>query len=233
MRLFMILLVAATFGGCVASNGDEGMIILKNVAPADTCTFTAAENEPFVAEGTLDTAYNGFYLFVAQLKSRITATAGTEDQKTILIKGANIDVSFPNSTVFSAAELATLRSSGATHFRQLFSAPLLPNGGITDVGFIIIPSALSSAVFAKLSATMPSVLAVATFTVDGDMAGGTVTSQKFDYPVNLTTGLVIDAGPCPLPMGTTVRKGNPCNLDQDASVDCCRLPNNTLRCPAS
>ncbi|MDB4955393.1 MAG: hypothetical protein JWO36_2962 [Myxococcales bacterium] len=231
MRLLMISLVASTLGGCVDANTDGALLITKNVAPGMGCTFTADVLEPFLAMGTLDTRVGGPYILHPQLRSRITADITNPlniDQRTVILQGANISISFPNPPAGFTIDTTLLQ------FRQLFSAPIAPNGGLTDVSFLIIPSTISRAVFPQLTANVPTIVAVASVVVDGQMGGGTVTSQPFQFPVNLTTGLVIDNGTCPLPMTFgTIRAGDPCNPSQDGVVDCCRDAAGNLRCPAT
>jgi hypothetical protein len=229
----MISIAVSALGGCVDNNVDGGIFITKNVAATGTsCAFTADDSEPFLSQGTLDTRLGGSYVMVAQLKSRISAALEQIDQRTVLVQGANISLTFPNAPASVTSAIAGLPSD-AKQFRQLMSAPLEPNGGISDVSFVIVPNAVSRAVFPLLTVDLQSVVAVANITVDGVMGGGTITSQVFAYPVNLTTGLAQDRGACPLPMDFgTIRPGNPCNVAQDAVVDCCREATGQLLCPA-
>jgi hypothetical protein len=209
--------------------------VLKNVHPETGCMVTAAETELGVGHGSFDLLLPGGYLFIAQMKSRITALGGQEDQRTIITSGAKVDITFPNSTLFSDAELADLKASGLTHVKQLFTAILTPNGGITDAGFELIPSALIERVAAKADLTKSFRLeAVATFTVEGDMSGQNVTSQAFSYPVTIGNNVSVNvAGTCPLPKDFgKPRTGYACNMAQDGTVDCCDKAG-TLMCPAT
>lgn len=238
-RLLVPIVFAAALGACVASNGDEGIFITKNVAPGAGCTFTGAADEQFLAHGTYALGAPAPYQFHPQMQSRITAETGQEDARTILLRGARVDLEFADTTLFTAAELATLKTSGATHFKSLFSAPLLPNGGITDGSFDLIPVALGDAVTAKAGAGFRTEV-IAKVVVFGDMSGDEVTSQEFQFPVTLcadcvTNLLTSPAGAplaCPVPDGTTVSPGNECNPFQDGTVDCCLQTDGTALCPA-
>jgi hypothetical protein len=140
------------------------------------------------------------------------------------MKDAKVDLTFPDSTLFSASELADLRTRGVTHFKQLFTGPLAPNGGLTDIGFSLIPQAVVAELAAKVNAAAaPRLSVVATFTIEGDMSGATVTSQPFTYPITLGKGMTARGltTSCPLAKGTTVRPGYACNPVQDGIVDCC------------
>jgi len=230
-----LIIVLGALGGCVANGGDESILVLKNVVADATCTASSSSAEVGLSHGRLDLLLPSGYLFIAQLKSRITALTGQEDQRTIITSGARVDITFPNSTVFSAAELADLRSSGLTHFKQLFSVVISPNGGIADAPFDLIPVDLVDRIAAK---TTPSAAfrmeAVATFTVDGDMSGQGVTSQAFTYAITIGNGVGVNiTGLCSdVKAGFVARTGYACNPAQDGVVDCC-VSGSRLVCPAA
>jgi hypothetical protein len=228
------LALAATTG-CVASGGDESIIVLRNVLGGSStggCTFTSQESEVGLSQGTLDVQRGTGYLFGAQLKSRITSLTGQEDQRTIFTSGANVDIAFPSTTVFSDAELADFKAANLLHFKSPFTVPLRPNGIVTDIPFVLIPGDLAVKLQAKLGFT--SVVADASFRIVGDLAGGEVTSQTFHYPVTiLAAGLVLDAGECALLSSSFMaRVGNVCNPGQDGVVDCCSDARGAQICPA-
>jgi hypothetical protein len=227
------LTLVAVLGGCVADSGDEGMLILKNVRADATCSLPApSESEAGISEGRLDLSIGNQYLFIAQTKSRVTALTGQEDQRTIIITDAKVDLTFPGSTLFSDTELAALKADGTTHFKQLFSAPVAPNGGLVDVGFVLIPPAVINRIAEKLTGS--GTLAVATtFTIEGDMSGATVVSQPFTFPVIMGRGVAVNiVGTCPLAKGTVVRPGYACNPAQDGIIDCCGS-SSAPTCPAT
>ena len=242
-RPLVPLVFAVALGACVASNGDEGIFVTKNVAPGDGCTFTSDVAEQFLAHGSLDLYSPTPYKFHPQMQSRITATAGNEDQRTILLRGARIDLELADKALFSSTELASFKSTGLTHFQSLFSAPLPPNGGIADASFDLIPAGLTAAIAAKVGdATMAfRTEVIAKVVVYGDMSGNEVTSQEFQFPVTVCNDCVVhvlkDAATgtpltCPVVAGTVVAPGNACNVYQDDPVDCCTM-GTSLVCPAT
>jgi hypothetical protein len=218
-------------GGCAASGGDQSIIVLRNVQPTAGCVLTAMESEVGISHGTLDAQFHTGYVFAAQLKSRITADTTQEDQRTIFIDGANVDLTFPGSMLFSAAELADLKTMGLTHFKSEFSTILKPNGGLSDVGFELIPAELVDRIAAK---SFTQIGVDASFTVVGDLSGGGVSSQTFHYPVTIVSqGLLHNAGACSeLATSFAPKVGNPCNPGQDGLVDCCKDPAGKDVCPA-
>ncbi|MBA3452414.1 MAG: hypothetical protein H0T42_04880 [Deltaproteobacteria bacterium] len=244
-RLFSIPALGALFtaalGGCAADNGDEGIFITSNVVPGEGCALVASAGEPFLSHGTFSVFSRSGYEFHPQMKSRIIATATQIDARTIIMEGARVTLTFPDESVFSAAQQDDLRSRGVMRFSSLFSAPLPPNGGLADGSFDIITTALLDELVAAKGAGIlapgaPSFRAevVATVVVYGDMSGEEVTSQEFQYPVTICNDCVVNVlGSCPLPAGTTlVNEGNSCNPYQDGVADCCRMGDDVV-CPAT
>lgn len=236
------LALVALVGGCVADSGDGGILVLRNVVADNMCSTLGNATEATRAHGSLDLLVGGGYLFIAQMKSRITALAGQEDQRTIITSGANVDVAFPGSTLFSDAELADLKASALTHFKSPFSQAIFPNGGLSDGFFTLIPGELGARIFIKSGERIGfAIEAVATFTIEGDMSGERVTSQPFSYAVTIGNGISIKlVGPCPRSSGSMLNTGYACNPGQDGAVDCCATVNpdgsilaGSLRCPAT
>ena len=239
----MGLALVALVGGCVADSGDGGILVLRNVVADSMCSTLGSATEATRAHGSLDLLVGGGgYLFIAQMKSRITALAGQEDQRTIITSGANVDVTFPGSTLFSDAELADLKASALTHFKSPFSQAIFPNGGLSDGFFTLIPGELGRRILMKSGMRLGfAIEALATFTIEGDMSGERVTSQPFSYAVTIGNGISINiVGSCPRASGSMLSTGYACNPAQDGAVDCCATVNpdgsivlDTLRCPAT
>ncbi len=227
-------LIVVGAAGC-ADSGDEGILVTKNVVPGTGCTFLGDMTEGFFPNGQWSTLSPGGYLFSPQMNSRITALMGEENERTIIVDAADIDLTIdPSLNV----------DSSLTHFKAPFSVPLPPivNGSLTtaDGQFQLIPRGVIDAVIAANpnvndeNAPTFSTLIQATFTVTGKMSGQDVTSQPFQYGVTLANDVVVQrAGACPVAGGTTINTGNPCNPFQDGLITCCTDMNNDLICPAS
>ena len=225
-----VVAAVAGVGGC-ADSGDEAILVMSNIVAGDNCT-SSAGTQTVLSHGSLDVVVPTDYVFFANLKSRITALVEQVDQRTIIVDGANVDIAFPNSTLFSAAELAQLSTAGLTRFQVAFSTPL-PPGGTASVPFNMIPQALVERIAAKVDLSKAFRLeTLATFTVLGKMSGERVTSQPFTYAVTLGNQISVNiTGNCSaLPTGFVARPGYSCNPFQDGVVDCCL--NGGLVCPA-
>jgi len=229
---------SALIAGC-ADNGDDSILVLSNIRADDSCVTTATGTQTVISHGSLDTVLGSSgYLFFADLKSRITALAGAEDQRTIIVSGVNVDITFPGSTLFNAAELADLRAQNLTHFNESASTVLPPNGGLATLPFQLVPQVLVERIVAKVGADKPFALeANGVFTVLGDMSGQKVASQAFSYGVTIGTNQVVrNVGACAgLSSSFVAKTGYACNPVQDGELDCCTsgANNTSLVCPAA
>ena len=220
---------AALFTGCAADSGDEAMYIAKAVAPGDSCSFTSDENEALIGHGRYVVNAPAPYRIIPQLRSKIVVEDESKViQRTVQIRGARVNLSFADPSFESGIDESLLR------FQSLFTAPLAPNGGITDTLFDLIPEGLSKAVAPKFSATVHEAEVIAKVEVYGDLSGSEVVSQEWQFPVTLCNDCIInDLGPCSgLSSTATVRAGNACNPFQDGVTDCCSEENGSLTCPA-
>jgi hypothetical protein len=233
VRLALVPVLFVGVVGCEANGGDEGLFVTKNVAPqGTTCIFTGAETEPFFSHGAVTTQLGPTAYFInPQIKSRITALDTETDQKTVITTGADIDISFADSSIASGIDDSLL------HFRQVFSAPIAPNDGITDASFVLLPQDLITAL-TPAGAEPFETEVIAEFTIRGNMSGNDVSSNKFTYAVTVGNDLIVHnvgdpvMGLCPAQTGIAIRTGNPCNIAQDEDVDCC-LAGGKFQCPAS
>src|SRR5262249_29996046 len=128
---------------------------------------------------------------------------------------------------FSDSERSALATAGTTKFRQPFSAPLPPNGGLASAAFDLVPTVAVTEIKRKVG-VLPDgarmhALVLATATIYGQLNGSDVDGRPFDYPVTVCNDCVVnDRGPCSgLKTSFQPRKGNPCNSYQDGTIDCC------------
>jgi hypothetical protein len=232
---FRIAGLVMALGGCVASGGDESILVVKAVAPPTTasggvCTFTPSDADAGLVHGALDVTSGSGYQIIAQLRSRITADTGQENVRTISLRGANVDLTFPDAGALSA-QITDLQSKGLLHFMAPISGALPPNDSLADAPFELIPAGVAAEL--RGAAGFTSTVVQATFTVVGDLAGGNVSSQAFHYSVTLgARNLIIDKGPCSMVAKSFVpRIGNLCFPGQDFVIDCCE-GTTALVCPA-
>lgn len=211
----LALILALT--GCVADGGDEGFNIVNNLAPADNCALTPGG--AFLARGTIDKQSPNPYVLTPEFVSRITTGEVAEYQRTIALRGANIEV-------INAETGVSLKK-----FKSLFSASLAPMGS-TTAAFDIVPVDVI-----QMSGATPTkrVQLVAKVTAFGALGGSgdNIDGVPYEYPVTVCDGCVANIlGACPLPAGTEVGTSTPnsCNQFQDGSLQCCMGPSGPI-CP--
>ncbi len=234
-----VAILAPALAGCVASNGDQAMLILNNSAlsiGAIGCSFTGDINQPFISHGEISTLSPVPYLLTPLIQSRITAEMmGDTSQRTITLQGADVtltvaSVSLMSPTGFSTPPAPDLGADGK--FKSLFSGSILPDG-TANVGMDLVPLTVLNtiAMLATTPDTHVHAEVVANITAYGTMGGDKVTSEPFQYPVTVCNDcVVVDIGAC---TSTTMKSmtGNACNVFQDGTVECCEV-NGGLLCPA-
>lgn len=230
MRSLALIFVSLGLAACAADEGDESIIVSKNVVPGDMCTFGASSAEQFLPHGEVSAFAKRGYTLYPQLTSRIVATDAQLQQRTITLKGARVDLTFPDPALAGVTGIK---------FESRFSGPLAPNGGITDVGFELIPTSVIDQIRSAIGATPTTTDSkraevIAKVVIFGDLSGDEVTSASYEYPVTVCNDCVTNViGTCPLPAGSVVGgTPNPCNPYQDGTIDCCAMGNDVV-CPAT
>ncbi len=225
-RTFITAALALSLGACTAGNGDEAILVTKNVTPGVGCTFVSATSEASLSHGMISALSDRSYRLHPQLQSRISGDQAHNEQRTIITNGAHVDIAFADASEKVGAD-------ALLHFDSLFSTPVYPNGGITDGAADIVPADLIKAIKdAKGTAAFRTELIVKVV-VFGDMSGTDVTSQEFQYPVTVCSDCVVNVLPAACPATVAlVNPGNPCNPYQDGTVDCCKDSTGKLMCPA-
>ena len=122
-------------------------------------------------------------------------------------------------------------TSSLLHYRTPWSGSVGSGGGKGSAWVVAFPVELASrlAVSQALTAS-PSLwinLRVGAF---GSTTTRDIESDPFDYPISICAGCLIhQVQPCPYTSPPTYT-GNPCNVAQDAPVDCCAAGNDLI-CP--
>jgi hypothetical protein len=222
------LFSVAAFTGCVADSGDKTILILNNLVPADSCVIMASEDGIGRSRGRLSVDNNGRYILFPLIKNLAVGDESMLSSRTFFGQGARITLTSPDPAIQTAI------GTGAK-FTSLSSFSTTPNGGLTATSMEIIPRNVGAAIAAALSETKSSVQVNARVEAFGTMGGSEITSQPFDFPVEVCINCgAIDLGPCAaLPMGFQGSAGNPCNSAQDDAVTCCTAPGGAFVCPAA
>jgi hypothetical protein len=240
LRAAALFTSTLAFAGCVADSGGEGFVILNNTAvPADSCSLTGDAGQAFLAHGQINSSSPAGYLLTPLFESAITATADQTLQRTILLSGANVELSVVAMTVThgdgSVTNPTPPELSGTdAKFRVLFSGSL-PPGGTANFAFEVLPVSTMHTIMAAAGAgdgDSVNAEVTAKVTADGTMGGDRVDSSPFTYPITVCNDCVlVNHGACADFMGTA-RTGNACNPFQDGPIDCCTDDTGALVCPA-
>lgn len=205
-RLALLLVLTSA---CVADGGDEGFNIVHNLAPTGNCEVTPGTG--FLARGTIDKQSTSPYIFTPEIVSRIVAAEGsTEAQRTIVLRGAKIDV-------INAETGTSLKK-----FTSLFAASLSPLG-TTTAAFDIIPTDVLASSGASGTTRVQLLAKITPYGALGG-SGDNIDGVTFEYPVTVCDGCVANVlGACPLAFGTQVPESTPngCNQFQDGMTFCC------------
>ena len=106
-----LLLLAVALAPACAEN-DKPFVVVQNNAPgAMTCIDTAA---PGLTRGTADASRGDYYLHPLLKNYGNSNDGDLEAQRVVYVEGARVDISFIDPDLFSAAELATMRTDGHT-----------------------------------------------------------------------------------------------------------------------
>ena len=229
-----VLAVAAIAAACTTDDG-ESMRIVQNQIPQEGCAVPTDSSADFRPSGVIQSNSLGGYVFTPVIQSLLVAPANRPDvQRVVSVRGADIDVSFPDG-FFSSDEEAELRDDALTRFSSAFSGTLLA-GGTLSVSFVIVPAELLGRVDPLLGPG-EAVGATVQIVAFGDSNGGEVESIPFTYPVTICSDcLTVDYGDCAtladedLPPGPY---GNACNVRgyQDVDIPCCTRDGDEV-CPA-
>jgi hypothetical protein len=236
-------ILVLSFGLAAACGRVPGQFeIVSNQVPgsADGCHISTDETV-YAGQGTMDlrlvraNAQTGYLLFPL-LKNNLPGAADGPDINRISLSSFAVDItlaSAPPSTtaLFDSLENGSASDRALLHFKTPWSGTI-GAGGKLAAGVTAFPVALVQRISALqeigLSPSLWVNLRVRAF---GSTSNGAVESDPFEYPLAICSGcLIASVQACPATAAST-RTGNPCNVAQDQSVDCCQSGND-LFCPS-
>jgi hypothetical protein len=238
---FFLSLIA--LGSCGTPPGQ--FFVVQNQVPTSGCGIPAAVTNQYRGSGDLDVrlVFDGAadgYLAYPVMQNNLTPSEEGADLNRIAVTSYDVDVSLGDGAsdgminFFQTLDPDPANSpSPLLHYNTPYSASVSSGGGNTsaivdavraDLARAIRSSgALGTAAYAYLTATIRF-----RGTTDG---GRDVVSDPFNYPIRVCDGCLISSlSVCPS-TSATINPGNPCNVAQDQSVDCCSS-GTTLTCPA-
>lgn len=211
--------LAFVFLAACVQSGDETVLILHNVAPADGCTISAEAGAGYLSTGVIDVNTIRGYTFTPVAEN--TAQSGEGGNNYIaFVSGAHVNVHFADDALESA-----LADTDLTRFEVPISGSIDPDGGTTAFAFEVVPGELINMLATEIEDPLRDrVLLLVDISIFGDINNGGFETQTFRYPVEVCDGCLFNnVGACSdYPTGTEFpNPGNGCNIAQDYTVDCC------------
>lgn len=220
--------LVAGFAACAQDGGDKTILITNNqAAPVDMCLLMPIETGPFRSSGTFDVLAPGGYLMLPQIKNLASSNGGTlTANRTFFAEGFRIALSSPN-----AETQAAIAAISNYSIPKGFTVP--PDDSLFVSSLQLLPANVISAIAGTVTGNN-RVSITAKVELVGKAGGDQVTSNSFDFPIEICRGcLVRDLGPCDMLDSTFMPtvKGNSCNPGQDEPVQCCTAGGGSV-CPA-
>jgi hypothetical protein len=242
----VFVLVACGFAACGRVPGQ--FEIVQNQQPQSGCVIDTSETL-YRGDGTLDLSLvragaGAAYLAFPLVKNNLPASSGSgPDTNQIEVHSFAVDISAskygalpPNvSTLFGTLNQSSHDSAdyALLHYSVPWAASLGSGGGTaaTLVGAFPVTLAARVAATGDIGVSRTSMLVNARIRAFGSTGTQDLESDPLDFPIYVCAGcLVGEVLTCPL-AAAPARTGNPCNVSQDNTVDCCSL-NGELICPA-
>jgi len=238
LRTLTLAAASVALVGCGRVPGQ--LVFLHNQAPDEGCSISAAEEHPYIGSSTVDvslvraSAESGLWVFPL-LKNNLPGSDDGPDPNQIFINSFAVDISMLTGPDSLRTFFSTLESDGGTrallHYKTPWSATIKSGGGTLATAVASMPTDLAARLAGEPDVSDAPVLWLSVkIRAFGSSTNQTYESDPFDYPVSVCSGcLVANIQPCPY-LGQPANPGNPCNVAQDAPVDCCLTGNDRI-CP--
>jgi hypothetical protein len=189
---------------CSTNNGE--LVIVKNIKPAEGC-IVPANADTAIGRGLLHPDSATGYVFTPVVQSLVETNSGTD--RRVFFNGAEIELDHAGGDAV------------VNPFTTAFSGSVEP-GATAGVAFEITPAGLAEGEY------------LAHIQIFGNINGGDVESQVFDYPITVSaSAFAVDLGDCAALESeyAGVIAGSTCNALQDGTIECCD-DGGDLICPA-
>jgi hypothetical protein len=239
-----LIALACSFAACGRIPGQ--FEIVQNQAPRGGCSI---DTNPTVyrGDGTLDlalvqTGSQSAYFVFPLLRNNLPGSTGGPDPNRITMHSFAVDIgpspygSLPEGvrSLFGSLEQAGSSSPdyALLHYSVPWSASVDSGGGLTATIVPGFPVELAQRVRSTgaVGLARTSMVVNAHVRAFGSTTTQDIESDPLDFPIFVCDGCLIGTVlTCPFP-SEPANTGNPCNVSQDSTVDCCSL-NGNLICP--
>lgn len=191
MRTFVltsVLVALATASlGCVQGEDDSAVVILFNTIPErgdnGSCSVPTEENGLYLSRGTIDANWTIGYQFFPLVKNyAVSTTSDVGTEKLAFVEGADIQLRLSGDPALESVD-----TRGLTAFSQRFSAFVSPDGGVSSMGFVIVPREL----LRRIGEALPggSIATIqATVQIFGLLGGGDFRTQEYVFWLDVCDG---------------------------------------------
>jgi hypothetical protein len=170
------------------------------------------------------------------MQNNASASTGGIDPNRIALSTFEVSLSVDDKKQTPPASIVSFFQTPPRMDLIEFSVPtsgsVASGGGNTAGAVNVVTAELARDLQSKNALPSPAsyFYLTATVRVQGKTLTNTVTSDAFNYPIRVCDGcLAHDLGICPLAQAGS-NGGDPCNIAQDAPIDCCEL-GSALVCP--
>jgi hypothetical protein len=230
IRLQYGLLVAMLALASACADQNYSLVILQNQAPGGDCSLST-DPTMFISHGVDDLNLGG-YVLTPLIQSNLIERDNAPSATNIVLKGATAEI----QAVDSDDSRATVSALSEVTGRMRYFAGTLTPGATIVVHVEIIDDAQAAALLSTLQPGQ-SVEVLVKVIVLGEVAGDSISSDPFYYPITLTnggsSGGFINLGQCDaLPEGFVGEDTTCFGTGQDGrGVECCTR-SGVLVCPA-
>ena len=219
-------------GACNETDSGGRFFIVQNQVPEGKCVINTTRTL-YRGEGSLDvdlvgaTAGFAYELFpLIQNDYPSLGAAGQPEPNRLFVRAFRVRVEPGAGAPARVVELMDrLAGSDATRalveYQEPWAATIEPGGGLLAAGVGVIPGELARQIRSLRVLDGGQTIPInARVRAVGQRRDGEVESEEFVYPIKLCQGCLISSlNVCPF---APVNAGNPCNVAQDAPVDCCQ-----------
>jgi len=240
LRFSSLLPLALLACGAAACGRVPGQFeIVNNQVPIGGCLIPTNESV-YQGQGLLDArlvqsgAESAFYVFPL-LRNNLPGSTEGVDSNQITLTSFAVDISMltgPQS-IRDLLGLLETNTPNLLHYKTPWSGSVGSSGGMVSAWVAAFPVELAARLLGAQSlGVSPNVYMNLRIRSFGRTTTRDLESDPFDYPVAVCAGcLIANNQPCPYTTAPA-NLGNPCNIAQDAPVDCC-TEGSQLVCPPS
>jgi hypothetical protein len=174
-------MLVGNVAGCADDSGDSTIIILESKLPDADCKVTPSLDGIALTQGVINaTMPRPFLAFPLMQNVAMSGTSAPASVRTFFASKMSIVLTSPDPVTSAALSPAT--------FSTPVAFTLAPDGSFAVTGVNVMSQQQVADIGATLSGTRTSTLVNASIAVEGKMGGGSISSNTFDFPIEVCIG---------------------------------------------